>query len=205
MEELKSPVHYVRRTWLRENQNLRESLRSIILPPTGGRGPAGLSAVLRACRWRGILARGKICRTPNFVALSRFHGRHSRPASAIRVLPILSACPGWRFAHAVQTSASLPVAGGMREMVNGIRRPRHAGARQRVLSVSTTKKAHHLRLRRQAVRLFSPGTRHHRRRQFRWSRRGPTKARHFRAFQRTRHRQRPRHNSGRTYEPPKSP
>ncbi len=67
-EELKVPYTYVADTWLRENQNLREKFDVILLPPMGGGGAAGLSAMLRGQPIRGgMRCRGKIAtETPNF-------------------------------------------------------------------------------------------------------------------------------------------
>jgi len=69
MEELKVPYTYVADTWLRETQNLREKFDVVILPPMGGGGPAGLSAVLRGLPMRGDPRPWKnSTETPNFVA-----------------------------------------------------------------------------------------------------------------------------------------
>src|SRR5207244_6343568 len=68
MDELKVPYTYVADTWLRETQNLREKFEVIILPPMGGGGPAGLSAVLRGLPIRGDPRPWKnSAETPNFV------------------------------------------------------------------------------------------------------------------------------------------
>src|SRR5256884_5943161 len=69
MDELKVPYTYVADTWLRETQNLREKFDVIILPPMGGGGSAGLSALLRGLPLRGDPRPWKSSpETPNFVA-----------------------------------------------------------------------------------------------------------------------------------------
>jgi len=120
MEELKVPYTYVADTWLRENQNLREKFDVIILPPMGGGGPAGLSAVLRGLPMRGDARPWKNTEeTPNFVAPGLDSTDDIRGGLGYQGLSNLE-----RFVRegglliAVQTSASLPVAGGMTEMVN---------------------------------------------------------------------------------------
>jgi len=120
MDELKVPYTYVADTWLRETQNLREKFDVIILPPMGGGGPAGLSAVLRGLPMRGDPRPWKnSTETPNFVAPGLDSTDDIRGGLGYRGLANLE-----RFVRegglliAVQTSASLPVAGGMTEMVN---------------------------------------------------------------------------------------
>src|SRR5438128_975002 len=120
MEELKVPYTYVADTWLRENQNLRDKFDVIILPPMGGGGPAGLSAVLRGLPMRGDPRPWKnSAETPNFVAPGLDSTDDIRGGLGYQGLANLE-----RFVRegglliAVQTSASLPVAGGMTEMVN---------------------------------------------------------------------------------------
>jgi len=120
MDELKVPYTYVADTWLRETQNLREKFDVIILPPMGGGGPAGLSAVLRGLPMRGDPRPWKnSTETPNFVAPGLDSTDDIRGGLGYQGLANLE-----RFVRegglliAVQTSASLPVAGGMTEMVN---------------------------------------------------------------------------------------
>jgi hypothetical protein len=120
MEELKVPYTYVADTWLRENQNLREKFDVIILPPMGGGGPAGLSAIIRGLPMRGDPRPWKnSAETPNFVAPGLDSTDDIRGGLGYQGLANLE-----RFVRegglviAVQTSASLPVAGGMTEMVN---------------------------------------------------------------------------------------
>src|SRR5438094_1000069 len=120
MDELKVPYTYVADTWLRETQNLREKFDVIILPPMGGGGPAGLSAVLRGLPMRGDPRPWKnSAETPNFVAPGLDSTDDIRGGLGYQGLANLE-----RFVReggllmAVQTSASLPVAGGMTEMVN---------------------------------------------------------------------------------------
>jgi len=120
MEELKVPYTYVADTWLRETQNLREKFDVVILPPMGGGGPAGLSAVLRGLPMRGDPRPWKNSgETPNFVAPGLDSTDDIRGGLGYQGLANLE-----RFVRdgglliAAQTSASLPVAGGMTEMVN---------------------------------------------------------------------------------------
>src|SRR5437899_2539286 len=120
MEELKVPYTYVADTWLRETQNLREKFDVIILPPMGGGGPAGLSAVFRGLPMRGDPRPWKNSgETPNFVAPGLDSTDDIRGGLGYQGLANLE-----RFVRdgglliAVQTSAALPVAGGITEMVN---------------------------------------------------------------------------------------
>ncbi|MCU1317027.1 MAG: hypothetical protein JWN63_2349, partial [Candidatus Acidoferrum typicum] len=120
MDELKVPYTYVADTWLRETPNLRERFDVVILPPMGSGGPAGLSAVLRGLPMRGDPRPWKISdETPNFVASGLDSTDDIRGGLGYQGLANLE-----RFVRdgglliAVQTSASLPVAGGMTEMVN---------------------------------------------------------------------------------------
>jgi len=120
MDELKVPYTYVADTWLRETQNLREKFDVIILPPMGGGGPAGLSAVLRGLPMRGDARPWQNSpETPNFFAPGLDSTEDTRGGLGYQGLANLE-----RFVRegglliAVQTSASLPVTGGMTEMVN---------------------------------------------------------------------------------------
>src|SRR5947199_269098 len=120
MDELKVPYTYAADTWLRETTNLREKFDVIILPPMGGGGPAGLSAVLRGLPIRGDPHPWKnSAETPNFVAPGLDSTDDIRGGLGYQGLANLE-----RFVRegglliAVQTSASIPVAGGMTEMVN---------------------------------------------------------------------------------------
>ncbi len=119
-EELKVPYTYVADTWLRETQNLREKLDVIILPPMGGGGPAGLSAMLRGVPMRGQPMPWKNSEdTPNFTAPGLDSTDDIRGGLGYQGLANIE-----RFVRdgglliAVQTSAALPVAGGMTDMVN---------------------------------------------------------------------------------------
>jgi hypothetical protein len=119
-EEQKVPYTYVADTWLRENQNLREKLDVIILPPMGGGGPAGLSAMLRGLPMRGDPMPWKNTEdTPNFTAPGLDTSDDIRGGLGYQGLANLE-----KFVRdgglliAVQTSAALPVAGGMTDMVN---------------------------------------------------------------------------------------
>jgi hypothetical protein len=120
MDELKIPYTYVADTWLRENQNLREKFDVIILPPMGGGGTAALSAMLRGLPMRGAPRPWKNSdETPNFVSPGLDSTDDIRGGLGYQGLANLE-----RFVRegglliAVQSSASLPVAGGMTEMVN---------------------------------------------------------------------------------------
>src|SRR5947207_1036456 len=120
MAELKVPYTYAADTWLREATNLREKFDVIILPPMGGGGPAGLSAALRGLPMRGDPRPWKnSSETPNFVAPGLDSTDDIRGGLGYQGLANLE-----RFVReggllmAVQTSAALPVAGGMTEMVN---------------------------------------------------------------------------------------
>src|SRR5260370_5721274 len=119
MDELKVPYTYVADTWLRENQNLREKFDVMILPPMGGGGAAGLSAVLRGLPMRGDPRPWKnSAETPNFVAPGLDSTDDIRGGLGYQGLANLE-----RFVRdgglliAVQTSALLPVAGGITQMV----------------------------------------------------------------------------------------
>ncbi len=119
-EELKVPYTYVADTWLRETQNLREKLDVIILPPMGGGGPAGLSAMLRGVPMRGQPMPWKNSEdTPNFTAPGLDSTDDIRGGLGYQGLANIE-----RFVRdgglliAVQTSTALPVAGGMTDMVN---------------------------------------------------------------------------------------
>jgi hypothetical protein len=122
MEELKVPFTYVADTWLRETENLREKFDVIIVPPAGGGGPGstGLSATLRGLPMRGAPRPWKnSAETPNFVAAGLDSTDDIRGGLGYQGLANLE-----RFVRegglliAVQSSAALPVAGGMTEMVN---------------------------------------------------------------------------------------
>ena len=119
-EEQKVPYTYVADTWLRETKDLREKLDVIILPPMGGGGPAGLSAMLRGLPMRGKPMPWKNSDdTPNFTAPGLDSTDDIRGGLGYQGLANLE-----RFVRegglliAVQTSASLPVAAGMTDMVN---------------------------------------------------------------------------------------
>src|SRR5437667_324814 len=107
-------------TWLRENSNLREKFDVLILPPLGGGGAAGLSSVIRGLAMRGGPRPWQNTDdTPNFVAPGLDSTADIRGGLGYQGLANLE-----RFVSdgglllAVQSSAALPVAGGMTEMVN---------------------------------------------------------------------------------------
>jgi zinc carboxypeptidase len=119
-DELKIPYTYVADTWLRENSNLREKFDVLLLPPMGGGGAAGLSAELRGLPMRGSPRPWQNTPdTPNFVAPGIDSTADIRGGLGYQGLANLE-----RFVNegglllAVQSSAALPVAGGMTEMVN---------------------------------------------------------------------------------------
>src|SRR5260370_22704526 len=120
MDELKVPYTYVADTWLRENQNLREKFDVMILPPMGGGGPAGLSAVLRGLPMRGDPRPWKnSAETPNFVAPGLDSTDDIRGGLGYQGLANLE-----RFVRdgglliAVQTTASLPLPPRTNQKVN---------------------------------------------------------------------------------------
>jgi hypothetical protein len=121
-EELKVPYTYVADTWLRENSNLRQKFDVIILPPMGGGGPAGLSAMLRGLPMRNGIAPMPwkySAETPNFVAPGLDSTEDIRGGLGYQGLANLEKfVSDGGLLIAVQTSAALPVAGGMTEMVN---------------------------------------------------------------------------------------
>ncbi|HLJ87368.1 MAG TPA: M14 family zinc carboxypeptidase [Candidatus Angelobacter sp.] len=119
-EELKIPYTYVADTMLRETGNLREKFDVIILPPMGGGGAAGLSAMIRGLPMRGgPLPWKNTEETPNFVAPGLDSAEDIRGGLGYGGLDHLE-----QFVRegglliAVQTSAALPVAAGMTEAVN---------------------------------------------------------------------------------------
>ena len=119
-DELKIPYTYVADTWLRENANLREKFDVLILPPMGGGGAAGLSSALRGLPMRGGPRPWENTPdTPNFVAPGLDSSTDIRGGLGYQGLGNLE-----RFVNegglllAVQSSAAIPVAGGMTEMVN---------------------------------------------------------------------------------------
>ena len=119
-EELKIPYTYVADTWLRDARNLREKFDVIILPPAGGFGGTGLNAVLRGLPTRGGPMPWKNTEeTPNLTAPGLDSSDDIRGGLDYSGLANLD-----QFVReggllmAVQSSASLPVAAGMTEMVN---------------------------------------------------------------------------------------
>src|SRR2546423_397969 len=115
-DELKIPYTYVADTKLRETANLREQFDVILLPPMGG----NLSSMIRGLPMRGDPKPWKNSpETPNFVAPGLDSSDDIRGGLGYKGLANLE-----QFVRegglliAVQTSAALPVAGGMTEMVN---------------------------------------------------------------------------------------
>jgi zinc carboxypeptidase len=119
-ESLKIPYTYVADTKLRETANLRQSFDVIILPPMGGPGASGLSSMIRGLPMRGSALPWKnSVETPNLVAPGLDSTDDIRGGLGYSGLANLE-----QFVRdgglliAVQTSASLPVAGAMTDMVN---------------------------------------------------------------------------------------
>jgi hypothetical protein len=119
-EDGKIPYKYVADTWLRETPNLREQFDVIIIPPIGFGGTAGLSGILRGQPMRGAPRPWmNTDETPNLVAPGLDSTDDMRGGLGYKGLANLE-----RFVSegglliAVQSSASLPVAAGMTDMVN---------------------------------------------------------------------------------------
>lgn len=119
-EELKVPYTYIADTKLRETADLKSQFDVIILPPMGGGGAAGLSAMIRGVPERGGPMPWKnTAETPNLVAPGLDSTDDIRGGLGYTGLAHLE-----QFVNdggllmAVQTSASLPVVAGMTEMVN---------------------------------------------------------------------------------------
>ena len=119
-ETLKIPYAYVADTKLRETANLRQSFDVIILPPMGGQGPAGLSSIIRGLPMRGNAMPWKNSEEmPNLVAPgidSTDDVRGGLGYSGLEHLEQFVRDGGLLIA--VQSSASVPVAGAMTDMVN---------------------------------------------------------------------------------------
>jgi hypothetical protein len=128
-EELKIPYTYVADTKVRETPNLRQSFDVIILPPMGGFGPAGLNAIIRGLPMRGNPMPWKNSdETPNLFARGLDSTDDIRGGLGYSGLANLE-----QFVRdgglliAVQTSASLPVAAAMTDLVN-VNEPRNMQA-----------------------------------------------------------------------------
>jgi Zinc carboxypeptidase len=119
-ETLKIPYTYIADTKLRETANLRQSFDVIILPPMGGQGPAGLSSIIRGLPMRGTPMPWKNTdEMPNLVAPgldSTDDVRGGLGYSGLENLEQFVRDGGLLIA--VQSSASVPVAGAMTDMVN---------------------------------------------------------------------------------------
>jgi hypothetical protein len=123
-ESLKIPYTYVADTRLRETANLRQQFDVIILPPMGGFGPSGVNAALSSML-RGLPVRGSTMpwknseETPNLVAPGLDSTDDIRGGLGYSGLANLE-----RFVSdgglliAIQSSAALPVAAAMTDMVN---------------------------------------------------------------------------------------
>jgi hypothetical protein len=120
-ETLKIPYTYVADTKIRENAHLRQSFDVIILPPMGGFGAAaGLGGMIRGLPMRGsALAWKNSEETPNLVTPGLDSTDDMRGGFGYSGLANLE-----QFVRegglliAVQSSASLPVAGAMTDMVS---------------------------------------------------------------------------------------
>ncbi len=115
-EELKIPYTYIADTRLRETANLRQQFDVIILPPMNG----SLSAILRGLPMKGGAMPWKTSvETPNFFAPGLDSTDDIRGGLGYSGLAHLE-----QFVReggllmAMQTSAQLPVAGGMTDLVN---------------------------------------------------------------------------------------
>ncbi|PYP91261.1 MAG: hypothetical protein DMG65_08270 [Candidatus Angelobacter sp. Gp1-AA117] len=119
-EDLKIPYTYVADTRLRETSNLREKFDVIILPPMGQGGAAGLSAMIRGLPLRGKAMPWKNSdETPNFSASGLDTTDDIRGGLGYSGLSNLEQfVRDGGLLMAAQTSAALPVAGGMTDMVN---------------------------------------------------------------------------------------
>jgi hypothetical protein len=118
-ESLKIPYTYIADTKLRETANLRESFDVIILPPMGGPGPSGLSSIIRGLPMRGgTLPWKNSADTPNLVAKGLDSTDDIRGGLGFSGLANLE-----QFVRdgglliAAQSSAAVPVAGAMTDMV----------------------------------------------------------------------------------------
>ena len=119
-ENLKIPYTYVADTKLRETANLRQQFDVIIVPPMGGFGPSALSSMIRGLPMRGNAMPWKNSEeTPNLVAPGLDSTDDIRGGLGYTGLANLE-----QFVRdgglliAVQSSAILPVAGAMTDMVN---------------------------------------------------------------------------------------
>ncbi|HEY6271709.1 MAG TPA: M14 family zinc carboxypeptidase [Terriglobales bacterium] len=119
-ESLKIPYTYVADTKLRETANLGQSFDVIILPPMGGFGATGLSSIIRGLPMRGNpMPWNNSEETPNLVAPGLDSTNDIRGGLGYSGLEHLE-----QFVRegglliAVQSSAALPVAGAMTDMVN---------------------------------------------------------------------------------------
>ena len=119
-EDLKIPYTYIADTKLRETTNLREKFDVIILPPMGQGGAAGLSAMIRGLPMRGNAMPWKNSdETPNFSASGLDTTDDIRGGLGYSGLSNLEQfVRDGGLLMAAQTSAALPVAGGMTDMVN---------------------------------------------------------------------------------------
>jgi hypothetical protein len=119
-EDLKIPYTYLADTKIRETANLRQSFDVIILPPMGGQGPAGLSSMIRGLPMRGSPMPWKNTdEMPNLVAPgldSTDDIRGGLGYSGLEHLEQFVRDGGLLIA--VQSSAAVPVAGAMTDMVN---------------------------------------------------------------------------------------
>ena len=119
-DELKVPYTYIADTWVRETPDLRQKFDVVIVPPMGFGGLANLSSILRGLPMRGAPRPWKNSEeTPNFVAPGLDSTDDIRGGLGYQGLANLE-----HFVRdgglliAVQSSTSIPVGGGMTELVN---------------------------------------------------------------------------------------
>jgi len=119
-DELKVPYTYISDTSVRETSNLREKLDVVILPPMGFGAVANLSSILRGLPMRGAPRPWKNSEeTPNFVAPGLDSTDDIRGGLGYQGLANLEHFVSQGgLLIAVQSSTSIPVGGGMTELVN---------------------------------------------------------------------------------------
>ena len=119
-DELKIPYTYIADTKLRETDHLRDKFDVILLPPGGGFGGASLSSAIQGIPPRGaVLPWRSTAEMPNLVAPGLDETDDMRGGLGLTGLANLE-----QFVRdgglliAVQSSASLPIAASMTQMVN---------------------------------------------------------------------------------------
>jgi hypothetical protein len=119
-DELRIPYTYIADTKLRQTDHLRDKFDVILLPPTGGFGGASLSSMIQGIPMRGAAMPWKnSAEMPNLVAPGLDETDDMRGGLGYTGLANLE-----QFVRdgglliAVQSSAALPIAAGMTQMVN---------------------------------------------------------------------------------------